>query len=198
MTRKTTETHGSSEKVLGRLLRQTLIASVVLFVGVIILARFFHEPVLQVSKAFIDFTGPFGVGIAILIADSVHIFFPPDTFLIIAVAAGLPDVWVISSASIGSLIAGCCSYAQGKYLLPKLDSFTRFLRTHEEKLEVYVKRFGFWAVVLGALTPLPYSWTSVAAGAMGMKFRIFLLAALFRIPRFYIYYYLIKGGWIAV
>ncbi|EQA44000.1 SNARE-like domain protein [Leptospira broomii serovar Hurstbridge str. 5399] len=198
MNRKTAETSSSTEKVLGRLMKQTLIASVVLFVGVIILARFFHEPVLQVSKAFIDFTGPFGVGIAILIADSVHIFFPPDTFLIIAVAAGLSDVWVISSASIGSLIAGCCSYAQGKYLLPKLDSFTRFLRTHEEKLEVYVKRFGFWAVVLGALTPLPYSWTSVAAGAMGMKFRIFLLAALFRIPRFYIYYYLIKGGWIAV
>lgn len=198
MNEKTVEISQSTEKVLSRLLRQTLIASLVLFLGVLFLARFFHEPVLQVSKAFIDFTGPLGVGIAILIADSVHIFLPPDTFLIIAVAAGLSDAWVISSASIGSLIAGCCSYAQGKYLLPKLDSFTRFVRKHEEKLEVYVKRFGFWAVVLGALTPLPYSWTSVAAGAMGMRFRLFLLAALFRIPRFYIYYYLIKGGWIAV
>ncbi|TGK00017.1 DedA family protein [Leptospira langatensis] len=192
------ETKNSTDKMLSQLLKQTLIASVLLFLGVLILARFFSEEVKLVAESFLDFTGVPGIGLAILVADSVHVFLPPDTFLILAVAAKMPDFWVIFFASFGSLIAGACSYAQGKYLLPKLDTFTQFMRKHEEKLEVYVKRFGFWAVVLGALTPLPYSWTSVAAGAMGMKFRLYMLAALFRIPRFFLYYYLIKGGWIAI
>ncbi|PJZ68930.1 hypothetical protein CH373_08010 [Leptospira perolatii] len=185
-----------TEQVISKLLKQTLFGSVLLFLFVVLLARFFQEPVLDISKAFIEFTGAFGVGIAIFIADSVHIFLPPDTFLMIAVAAGLKDWEVIATASIGSVIAGTFSYAQGRYLLPKLDSFTSFVRKHEEKLEVYIRRFGFWAVVLGALTPLPYSWTSVAAGALKMKFRLYLLAALFRLPRFFLFYYLIKLGWV--
>ncbi len=184
--------------MLSQLLKQTLIATIILFLGVLFLARFFSGEVKFIAESFLNYTGVAGVGLAILIADSVHVFLPPDTFLILAVAAKMPDIGVIFFASIGSLVAGSFSYAQGKYLLPKLDSFTKFMRNHEKKLEVYVKRFGFWAVVLGALTPLPYSWTSVAAGAMGMRFRLYFLAALFRIPRFYIYYYLIKGGWIAV
>lgn len=186
----------STEKVLSQLLKQTLLASVVLFLIVLVLARFFSEQVIWIAEIFLQYTGVPGVGLAIMVADSVHVFLPPDTFLILAVAAKMSDFWVIFFASAGSLVGGVASYAQGKYLLPKLDSFTRFVRDHEAKLEIYVKRFGFWAVVLGALTPLPYSWTSVAAGAMGMRFRLFFLAALFRIPRFAIYYYLIKGGWV--
>ncbi|MFB5652430.1 YqaA family protein [Leptospira wolffii] len=197
MKSESTEISNSTEKILAQLLKQTLVASLVLFLVVLVLARFFSDQVVWAAEAFLNFTGVAGVGLSILVADSVHVFLPPDTFLILAVAAKMPDFWVIFFASAGSLLGGICSYSQGKFLLPKLDAFTKFVRNHEEKLEVYVKRFGFWAVVLGALTPLPYSWTSVAAGAMGMKFRLFFLAALFRIPRFYIYYYLIKGGWIA-
>ncbi|TGL64491.1 YqaA family protein [Leptospira sarikeiensis] len=188
----------STENLLSSLLKQTLIASVLLLIFVLVLARFFNERVTQIAGIFLDYTGVYGVGLSILVADSVHVFFPPDTFLILAVAAKMEDFWVIFFASLGSLVAGACSYAQGKYLLPKLNTFTKFMRNHEEKLEVYVKRFGFWAVVLAALTPLPYSWTSVAAGAMKMRFGLFFAAALFRIPRFIIYYYLIKGGWIGI
>ncbi|WP_367898656.1 YqaA family protein [Leptospira sp. WS58.C1] len=192
------ELRNSTENVITSLVRQTLVASVILLLIVLILARFFNERVTQVAGLFLDYTGVWGVGLSIFVADSVHVFFPPDTFLILAVAANMPDFWVIFFASFGSLLAGGCSYSQGRFLLPKLHIFTKFIRNHEEKLEVYVKRFGFWAVVLAALTPLPYSWTSVAAGAMKMRIHLFFAAALFRIPRFILYYYLIKGGWIGV
>ncbi|PKA14914.1 YqaA family protein [Leptospira haakeii] len=192
------ELKNSAENVISTLVKQTLIASVILLLVVLVLARFFNERVTQVAGLFLNYTGVWGVGLSIFVADSIHVFFPPDTFLILAVAAKMPDFWVIFFASVGSLLAGGCSYSQGRFLLPKLTVFSKFIRNHEEKLEGYVKRFGFWAVVLAALTPLPYSWTSVAAGVMKMRIDLFFAAALFRIPRFILYYYLIKGGWIGI
>ncbi|XDD51343.1 YqaA family protein [Leptospira sp. WS92.C1] len=184
------------DRVVRKLFRQTLVGIVILVLGVVFLARVFPEPVLAVSEKFIEVTGIFGVGIGIMFADSLHVFIPPDVFLMIAVAGKLNSILVIVSASIGSLIGGTVSYLTGRILLPKIAGIASFVKKHEQKLEHYLHRYGFWAVVLAALTPLPYSWVSLAAGTMKMRYLLFFQGCLFRIPRFIVFYYLIQFGWV--
>ncbi|ALO26696.1 YqaA family protein [Leptospira borgpetersenii] len=184
------------DRVVRKLFRQTLVGIAILVLGVVFLARVFPEPVLAISQKFIEITGVFGVGIGIMFADSLHVFIPPDVFLMIAVAGKLDSILVIASASIGSLIGGTISYLTGRILLPKIQGVASFVKKHEQKLEHYLHRYGFWAVVLAALTPLPYSWVSLAAGAMKMRYALFFQGCLFRIPRFIVFYYLIRFGWV--
>lgn len=184
------------DRVVRKLFRQTLVGIAILVLGVVFLARVFPEPVLAISQKFIEITGVFGVGIGIMFADSLHVFIPPDVFLMIAVAGKLDSILVIASASIGSLIGGTISYLTGRILLPKIQGVASFVKKHEQKLEHYLHRYGFWAVVLAALTPLPYSWVSLAAGTMKMRYALFFQGCLFRIPRFIVFYYLIRLGWV--
>ncbi|AVV51144.1 MULTISPECIES: YqaA family protein [Leptospira] len=184
------------DRVVRKLFRQTLVGIVILVLGVVFLARVFPEPVLAISQKFIEITGVFGVGVGIMFADSLHVFVPPDVFLMIAVAGKLNSILVIVSASIGSLIGGTVSYLTGRILLPKIEGVASFVKKHEQKLEHYLHRYGFWAVVLAALTPLPYSWVSLAAGTMRMRYLLFFQGCLFRIPRFVVFYYLIRFGWV--
>ncbi|MBE8401160.1 YqaA family protein [Leptospira borgpetersenii] len=184
------------DRVIRKLFRQTLVGIAILVLGVVFLARVFPEPVLAISQKFIEITGVFGVGIGIMFADSLHVFIPPDVFLMIAVAGKLDSILVIASASIGSLIGGTVSYLTGRILLPKIQGVASFVKKHEQKLEHYLHRYGFWAVVLAALTPLPYSWISLAAGTMKMHYALFFQGCLFRIPRFIVFYYLIRFGWV--
>ncbi|MBE8365436.1 YqaA family protein [Leptospira borgpetersenii] len=184
------------DRVIRKLFRQTLVGIAILVLGVVFLARVFPEPVLAISQKFIEITGVFGVGIGIMFADSLHVFIPPDVFLMIAVAGKLDSILVIASASIGSLIGGTVSYLTGRILLPKIQGVASFVKKHEQKLEHYLHRYGFWAVVLAALTPLPYSWISLAAGTMKMRYALFFQGCLFRIPRFIVFYYLIRFGWV--
>lgn len=170
------------DRVVRKLFRQTLVGIVILVLGVVFLARVFPEPVLAISQKFIEITGVFGVGVGIMFADSLHVFVPPDVFLMIAVAGKLNSILVIVSASIGSLIGGTVSYLTGRILLPKIEGVASFVKKHEQKLEHYLHRYGFWAVVLAALTPLPYSWVSLAAGTMRMRYLLFFKVVFLESP----------------
>ena len=89
--------------------------------------------------------------------------------------------------SLASILAGQLGYLAGKSLsLWKfLHKFTHRFKTRGEELFL---NFGFWAVVLGSLTPLPFSATCWMAGHYKLEYGKFFLATLFRIPRMVIYY----------
>jgi uncharacterized membrane protein YdjX (TVP38/TMEM64 family) len=53
-------------------------------------------------------------------------------------------------------------------------------------------------VALGAVSPLPYSISAWAAGALGMELRPFVLVSLLRIPRVGFYLWLIQIGVLGV
>ncbi|MCX7999216.1 MAG: VTT domain-containing protein, partial [Leptospiraceae bacterium] len=58
------------------------------------------------------------------------------------------------------------------------------------------EKYGSWGVVLAACTPLPYSWMAILVGSFKMPFYRFFVASLARIPRFLVYFYAIKLGWV--
>jgi len=57
-----------------------------------------------------------------------------------------------------------------------------------------MKRFGPIAVAIGALTPFPYSVTTWTAGMFNMPFKRMILPTMLRIPRLWIYYWILDGA----
>ncbi len=184
------------DKDLRKLILQSLLAIVVIIGLVILLAHLVKEPVTQFSKLFVDYLGVWGVGLGILVSDSLPAFMVPDAFLVFGVAGKLGDFEVILFSFIGSLIGGSNSYAIGRYLIPKFEYGKNLIKKHEGQLLPYLEKYGMWAVVIAATTPLPYSWMSILVGSFKMSYSKFLLCSLTRLPRFAVYYYAIKFGWV--
>ena len=184
------------DKDLRKLILQSLLAIVVIIGLVILLAHLVKEPVTQFSKLFVDYLGVWGVGLGILVSDSLPAFMVPDAFLVFAVAGKLGDFEVILFSSVGSLIGGSNSYAIGRYLIPRFEYGKNLIKKHEARLLPYLEKYGMWAVVIAATTPLPYSWMSILVGSFKMSFSKFLFCSITRVPRFAIYYYAIKFGWV--
>ncbi len=178
------------------LLYKSLLGIVLLFAAIFFLSLFVKEPVVKYSSLFVEYFGIWGVGMGIALSDALPGFLIPDAFLVFAVAGKLPDLPVIVICSVGSLIGGSFSYFVGSYLVPKFKWGQDFLYKHEKKLIPFLEKYGSKAIILAAVTPLPYSWMCILVGTLKMPFSKFLTASLARIPRFAVYFYLIKLGWV--
>ncbi len=186
------------DKDLKKLIFQSIIGIIILVVIILILGKLVKEPITEFSKLFIDFFGIWGVGLGVMLSDTLPAFMIPDVFLVFGVAGKLGDFEVICFSFVGSLIGGSNAYFIGKYIIPRIEFGQKFIKKNEDKLLPYLDKYGMWAVVIAATTPLPYSWMSYLVGSFKMSYSKFLLASLTRLPRFAIYYYAIKLGWIDI
>jgi membrane protein YqaA with SNARE-associated domain len=82
-----------------------------------------------------------------------------------------------------SYLAGIIGYLVG-------SNFSRtplYKKLHERYLHQYdrqLKRYGGFLVLVGAVTPIPFSATCMLAGSVNLPFRAFLLICIARIIRF--------------
>lgn len=183
------------DKDLKKLIYKSLLAILIIVLAVILLAHLVKEPISQFSKVFVDTLGVYGVGLGILVSDALPAFMVPDAFLVFAVAGNLPDFQVILYSSTGSILGGSISYFIGTQM-PKFEYTKKIIHKHEEKLLPYIEKYGMWAVVIAATTPLPYSWICILVGSFKMSYSKFVVSSLARFPRFIVYYYAIKFGWV--
>lgn len=183
------------DKDLKKLIYKSLLAILIIVLAVILLAHLVKEPISQFSKVFVDTLGVYGVGLGILVSDALPAFMVPDAFLVFAVAGNLPDFQVILYSSTGSILGGSISYFIGTQM-PKFEYTQKIIHKHEEKLLPYIEKYGMWAVVIAATTPLPYSWICILVGSFKMSYSKFVVSSLARFPRFIVYYYAIKFGWV--
>lgn len=179
-----------------RLALQTLFTIVVMVLIVIGLGLTVREELIFYSEKLVHKIGYWGLFFGMLLSDSLPAFVPPDAFLVFSIAANMETTWVIVACSIGSIIGGCISYAIGRYLIPRFSLGRQIILRYEDKLVPYIRKYGLWAVVLSALTPIPYSWMAYTTGSFKMSFRQFFFASQFRIARMLIYYYAMKLGWL--
>lgn len=100
---------------------------------------------------------------------------PPD-FLLSTLALqkiGNPTLLALI-CSLGSVIGGCIGYSVGRFGgRPIVDKiFPNFKIV--EKAEVLFQKYGVWAIVIDAFTPIPYKALTLGSGLM--KFNPFLFA----------------------
>jgi membrane protein YqaA with SNARE-associated domain len=183
------------EESLVRLFAQTIFTILVVVVIVLLLGVYAREELIFYSEMFIRYVGYPGLFLGMLMSDSLPAFVPPDAFLMFSIAAGLDAFWVLFSTSTGSILGGCISYSIGRFLIPRFSLGRKIILRYEDKLLPYLRRFGFWAIVLAAMTPIPYSWMAYTVGSFKMSFKMFLVASQFRILRMVVYYYAMLWGW---
>lgn len=117
---------------------------------------------------------------------------PPEFFMIWALHKSdtLHYIFNVSLFAVVSVIAGYSMFLLGKYLQRRL--YFRFLqRKFFRQFMPQVRKYGLFLLVVAAVTPLPYSATSLVVGSSGYSNKMYLLAATTRILRFAVYGYII-------
>jgi membrane protein YqaA with SNARE-associated domain len=127
-------------------------------------------------------SGPAALG-AISFAEASFFPIPPDP-LLLALCLGSPRraLHFAALCTAASVLGGMLGYALGAFVWSGIDEF--FFRyvpgvTPEAFATVqdWYRRWGFWAVFLAGLTPLPYKAFTLASGVFAISFPVFVVAS---------------------
>jgi len=159
----------------------------IIFLIILIFVAFliFKKDVQCLSKRAFDVYGFFGIAGITFIMDIFIQPISPDLLILSSTIGGANIILTSLSGGLSSVCAGTAGYFVGLRLLKK-----GLFRGSSEKIkkgEILFKKYGHWAVVVGALTPIPYSAVCWSAGIYEMGIKRFILASILaRIPRFFI------------
>ncbi len=135
---------------------------------------------------YITSTFPTWIIIAILFASESFIgLAPPDMFIIWAGHMPSPYLLVFY-LSLASYLGGVVAYLIGTQLY-RVPIVHKWVDVKFEKQFKTFKKFSGLLIIVSALAPLPFSWVSVVSGVVRYPFKTFLLLALSRILRFFLY-----------
>ena len=160
------------------------------------LAYAFREPLVALSERFVDVLGGFGVALGFFLPDAFTIPMPNDAFTFFGLFGGIPFWEVVAWGSAGTLTGGLVGFGIGR-LMQQTRWFQRFLARRGAEMHALVSRYGTWALLTAALTPIPYSIACWASGAVHMPLSRFLLVSLARIPRVAFYLWLMELGFVS-
>lgn len=167
--------------------KKTLKRAVILgsIAGIFILFIIFKKEIQILSKKAFEIYGFFGIAGITFLMDIFIQPLSPDLLILSSTIGGANILFTSTAGGISSVCAGATGYIIGSRLLKR--GFFPAASENIKKGERLFKRYGHWAVVIGALTPIPYSAVCWSAGLYEMGFKKFILASLLaRIPRFFI------------
>jgi membrane protein YqaA with SNARE-associated domain len=181
--------------------RRLILSSMMLLAGlmasVAAVGLWFREPLLRVSRIFVDSLGGLGVGLGFFIPDALTVPLPNDVVALLGLAGGMSFLQVTVWATSGSILGGCVGYWIGRYLR-STKTVRRILGRGGGMAQRVLDRYGITAVAVAAVTPLPYSIFCWAAGAGRLSFKSFFLVSQLRVIRVAGYLYLIQLGLFSV
>ena len=163
------------------------------------------KSLLAVPRQLYDWTlrradAPHALTALALVAFAEASFFPiPPDFLLIAIVAARPPVWLRAAAACaaGSFAGAAAGYAIGATLMAAVgDPIIAFYNAehHWDRFVALADQWGIWFLAAAAFTPIPFKVATIAAGAtmmplapfmatslLGRAARFLLVAALLRI-----------------
>ena len=120
------------------------------------------------------------IGLLTLVAFSESFIFPvPPDPLLIATGLAHPNwaIWLAGLTTVASVAGAVVGHWLGRRLgRPLLHRFVS--RPRLESAEGLFRRFGTWAIVAAAITPIPYKVFTVLAGVLDMNVRHLVVASL--------------------
>lgn len=157
------------------------------------LGLWFRQPLFDLSRQFVQRFGGPGIALGFFVPDAFSFPFPNDAFGMFGLVGGLGFWQITAWATLGSIAGGSVGWLLGR-ALRSTAWFERFMSGQGRELEQLVLRNGILVVVVAAITPLPYSLSAWAAGAVRMPFVRFVLASTTRVIRVVGSLYLIRLG----
>ncbi|MBN1352242.1 DedA family protein [candidate division KSB1 bacterium] len=180
---------------LWKIFLKTLLAIIILVALIYVSKKILGDTLQDAAKLFIEKFGIIGLFIDVYLVDTLIVPLTPDIFLAILISAEgnqLPGLILICLASV---LGGISGYGIGRYL-GDVRLVLNMVKKYKEKGSQLFQRWGTWAVIIAAFTPLPFSTICWLAGMFKMNFRSFVFASLFRIPRMILWYGFIALGWL--
>lgn len=110
--------------------------------------------------------------------ESIFSPFPPDPLLIAASIVN-PEMAIVLAAivTVASVAGALAGYWLGdRFGRPILDRFVSAEKV--ERVEVMFDKYGTWAIIFAAVSPVPYKVFAITAGAMDMRLKPFIIASL--------------------
>lgn len=184
---------GDASDELRRLVRRKVFAavvSIVVVVALVILLTLEFQAELDLFTLWVfDRIGLIGLAALLFVSDAAASPVPPDAVLLLISNSPYHAVWPTLVPALGLLsgVAGWVGYFIGRRIAHTRLSRFLFQRFKQTSAAI-IHRYGPWGVVLGAVTPLPFSVTCWTAGMLEIPFRRVALPCLLRIPRFVVYY----------
>ncbi len=180
-----------SDELDPRVLARQMVLGVALMMAALgLLALVAKDPLEAASAWFVARFGLVGLFFGVLLVDAT--VFTNEPFLFLGYEGGLGFWPVYIAAASASVLAGPTGWAMGR-----LISGNAWLQGQikKRKIDIFFQRYGFWAVAVAAVTPIPYSLVTWASGAARLPLLTVFLGSLFRIPKTMFYYLLIVYGW---
>jgi membrane protein YqaA with SNARE-associated domain len=141
------------------------------------------ESLVKFAEELVQDYGYLGIFI-IAFTESIIQPVPPDPFITGGTALGLKPLTAALIASLGSVLGGIVAYFLGKYLGEPVFK-KLFGEKYFSKGEELFKKYGIWAVIVAAVTPIPFKVVCWLAGIFEMPLLAFVLGSVIgRFPRF--------------
>lgn len=173
----------------------SIIGLLLLFVGLGLLGLKFETEIVVLTQKIADLFGFAGLCAVVFFGDSFPSPIPPDLVLLVISKSAMRADWLlyVSVIAVVSTMAGQFAYGIGRLLI-QVEGLPPALKNWPKKHAEAVEKFGPWGVILGATTPLPFSFTCMSAGFLKMEYSRFFWASCVRIPRIFFYYFIISSS----
>lgn len=156
-----------------------------LFVFALIMVHHYLIDFNELFTSIVDTYSPAVILSVFFVSESFLGLVPPEIFIAWAGKSSHPMLY-LTLLAILSYTGGIISFFIGKSI-SKLPSVYNYLEVKMEKHIKMIRKWGGFLIVVGALLPIPFSITSIAAGIINYKFRNYILFGLLRFVRFYLY-----------
>jgi len=147
-----------------------------------------HAFVIDFDDLFTSITttfSPLAILSVFFASESILGLIPPEIFIAWAGKTQAP-IFYLSLLAVLSYSGGIISYFIGRGIA-KMPAVYEYLELKMQKHVKMIRKWGGFLIVVGALLPIPYSMTSMAAGLIRYDFKYYLLFGLLRFLRFYLY-----------
>lgn len=167
----------------GHAIKKALPYIVLIVVAIYLVNRFFN-----INEALIHVTEILpipGVLVFFFVSETFLGLIPPEIF--IAWSGKLNQPWLyLSVLAVLSYLGGLCTYWIG-IGITKIPSINNYLEQKMKKQLKNSKKWGGFLILVGALLPLPFSISCMAAGIIEFPFKSVILYGSLRLLRFLLY-----------
>ncbi|MCK5740476.1 DedA family protein [bacterium] len=177
-----------------RIFLNTTLSLALLIVLTLLAKRYLQAPLEELSLLIFNSIGYSGLFLATLFVDTFIVPVTPDVLLGVVIASNANQAIGVLLMATASMIGGLIGYWFGNKL-GQWPLVQKLLHRYQHKGEYLFERWGIGAIIIGGLTPVPFSTICWMAGMFKMNYRQFALATLSRFPRFILWYLLMAHVW---
>ena len=179
---------------IGRLLLQIFLPLVGVLAFVMVVGALFREELHALGVLFVSRFGYAGMAAGTFLSDAFMFPVPPQFYMLTSVAAGAPQLASITVICATSVLAANVAYhVAGR--MARVPYFAARIAASRGLVDPLFARWGYYAVAVGAVLPVPFSLLCYVAGLYRIPYRLYVVLVLLRVPRLLAFYVLIRAGW---